>query len=123
MFTLEPGIYFIPSLLKKALKDKALSKFLVHAVVEEYFEFGGARCLLPILGGLSPLRHEQPGMQEAWCACNSAVASIVAGVRLEDDLVVTHNGVRSLTNVPRKVEDVERVMAGGEWESSATDTA
>lgn len=34
------------------------------------------------------------------------------GVRLEDDMVVTADGVRNLTNCPRTVEDVEGVMAG-----------
>lgn len=34
------------------------------------------------------------------------------GVRLEDDVVVTEDGVRNLTNCPRTVEDVEGVMAG-----------
>lgn len=34
------------------------------------------------------------------------------GVRLEDDLVVTEDGVRNLTNCPRTVEDVEGVMSG-----------
>lgn len=43
------------------------------------------------------------------------VGRMLAGVRLEDDLVVTATGTRCMTNVPRKVEDVERVMAGGEW--------
>ncbi len=38
-----------------------------------------------------------------------------AGIRLEDDLVVTAKGVKTLTNVPRTVRDVEAVMAGGEW--------
>ena len=37
------------------------------------------------------------------------------GVRLEDNVVVTDAGVRCLTHVPRSVEDVERVLAGGEW--------
>lgn len=37
------------------------------------------------------------------------------GVRLEDDVVVTADGARSLTNVPRSVADVEAVMAGGPW--------
>lgn len=37
------------------------------------------------------------------------------GVRLEDNVLVTQDGCRSLTDVPRTVEDVERVMAGGEW--------
>ncbi len=46
-------------------------------------------------------------------------AQNIAGVRLEDDLVVTATGVRSLTNVPRTVEDVEQVMAGGEWPPAA----
>lgn len=34
------------------------------------------------------------------------------GVRLEDDVVVTEDGVRNLTNCPRTVEDVEAVMDG-----------
>lgn len=34
------------------------------------------------------------------------------GVRLEDDVVVTRDGVRNLSNCARTVEDVERVMNG-----------
>lgn len=34
------------------------------------------------------------------------------GVRLEDDMVVTEDGVRNLTNCARTVEDVEGIMAG-----------
>lgn len=34
---------------------------------------------------------------------------------MEDDLVVTAKGVKTLTNVPRTVHDLEAVMAGGEW--------
>lgn len=37
------------------------------------------------------------------------------GVRLEDNVLITADGCRSLTDVPRSVEDVERVMAGGQW--------
>jgi len=37
------------------------------------------------------------------------------GVRLEDDVIVTETGARSMTNVPRSVEDVEAVMAGAPW--------
>ena len=37
------------------------------------------------------------------------------GVRLEDDVIVTEAGARSMTNVPRSVEDVEAVMAGAPW--------
>jgi Xaa-Pro dipeptidase len=37
------------------------------------------------------------------------------GVRIEDDVLVGEHGGVILTNVPRKVEDIERVMAGGLW--------
>eukprot|EP00475_Leptophrys_vorax_P042366 TRINITY_DN79933_c0_g1_i1.p1 TRINITY_DN79933_c0_g1~~TRINITY_DN79933_c0_g1_i1.p1 ORF type:complete len:242 (+),score=19.98 TRINITY_DN79933_c0_g1_i1:65-727(+) len=40
------------------------------------------------------------------------------GVRLEDDVVVTADGVENLTKCPRDVADVEAVMAGGEWPSA-----
>eukprot|EP00611_Tribonema_gayanum_P004400 TRINITY_DN1357_c0_g1_i3.p1 TRINITY_DN1357_c0_g1~~TRINITY_DN1357_c0_g1_i3.p1 ORF type:complete len:280 (+),score=75.44 TRINITY_DN1357_c0_g1_i3:687-1526(+) len=36
----------------------------------------------------------------------------IGGVRLEDDVLVTDNGIRNLTNCPRTVEDVEGVMSG-----------
>ena len=42
------------------------------------------------------------------------------GVRLEDDVVVTADGARSLTNVPRRVKDVEAVMAGAPWPPQQT---
>ena len=52
VITLEPGIYFIPSLLKPAFVDPKQSKFLVKAKLQEYFEFGGATIML--LGTLNP---------------------------------------------------------------------
>ena len=37
------------------------------------------------------------------------------GVRIEDDVVVTTDGARSMTNVPRTITDIEAVMAGAPW--------
>jgi Xaa-Pro dipeptidase len=37
------------------------------------------------------------------------------GVRLEDDVVVTADGVDNFTTCPRSVEEIESVMSGGEW--------
>jgi Xaa-Pro dipeptidase len=37
------------------------------------------------------------------------------GVRIEDDVLVTASGGRSLTRVPRDVEAIEAVMAGAAW--------
>jgi len=37
------------------------------------------------------------------------------GVRLEDDVLVTEDGIENFTICPRTVEDVERVMAGTPW--------
>eukprot|EP00897_Mesotaenium_endlicherianum_P000203 jgi/Mesen1/10183/ME000076S09693 len=37
------------------------------------------------------------------------------GVRLEDDVVVVSAGIENMTKCPRKIEDVEAVMAGKPW--------
>ena len=37
------------------------------------------------------------------------------GVRLEDDIVVTADGMESLTLCPRTVAEVEAVMRGATW--------
>jgi Xaa-Pro dipeptidase len=39
----------------------------------------------------------------------------LGGVRLEDDVLVTENGIENFTICPRRVEDVEAVMAGAPW--------
>jgi len=41
------------------------------------------------------------------------------GVRLEDDVLVTEGGIENFTICPRKVEDVEAVMAGAPWPPKA----
>jgi Xaa-Pro dipeptidase len=37
------------------------------------------------------------------------------GIRIEDDVIITADGAENMSNVPRTVEEVEAVMAGGEW--------
>lgn len=37
------------------------------------------------------------------------------GVRLEDMIVITGEGVQNITLCPRTVEEVEDVLAGGPW--------
>ncbi|KAK8956122.1 hypothetical protein KSP40_PGU010554 [Platanthera guangdongensis] len=37
------------------------------------------------------------------------------GIRIESDVVVTLNGCRNLTNVPREIWEIEAVMAGEPW--------
>lgn len=41
--TIEPGIYFIPALLKPALEDKTQSEFLNESKLTDLFDFGGVR--------------------------------------------------------------------------------
>lgn len=43
IITVEPGIYFIPYLLEKALADVNLKKYFVEKAVRDYFPFGGVR--------------------------------------------------------------------------------
>jgi len=42
------------------------------------------------------------------------------GVRLEDNVLITADGCRSLTDVPRAVADVEAVMRGAAWPTKGT---
>ena len=43
VFTVEPGIYFIPELIKKWKDEGINSKFLNFEKIEEYLNFGGMR--------------------------------------------------------------------------------
>lgn len=43
VITMEPGIYFIPALLKPALEEEEKAKFLNKEKVESLFDFGGIR--------------------------------------------------------------------------------
>ena len=40
------------------------------------------------------------------------------GVRLEDDVVVTADGIENYTTCPRLIEEIESVMSGGSWPPS-----
>ncbi|KAL0485409.1 Xaa-Pro dipeptidase [Acrasis kona] len=71
--TVEPGLYFVPRLLRKALADPVLSKFLNKEKLEQYFDFGG--------------------------------------IRIEDDVVVTKDGVLVLTSdVPKEIDEMEAII-------------
>ena len=43
VITIEPGLYFIPALLKPALEDEDKKKFLNREKIENFFNFGGIR--------------------------------------------------------------------------------
>lgn len=43
VLTIEPGIYFIPALLKPAFEDETKSQFLNQSKLTEMFDFGGVR--------------------------------------------------------------------------------
>lgn len=76
VLTVEPGCYFIPRFLKRALADEKQSKYLVKEKIEKFMHFGG--------------------------------------VRIEDDVVVTENGVENLTlDAPKHIKDIEELIASG----------
>src|SRR5699024_6431214 len=43
VLTIEPGLYFIPALLKPALEDDKISSFLNKSKLEGMMDFGGIR--------------------------------------------------------------------------------
>lgn len=76
VLTVEPGCYFIPRFLNRALTDEKQSKYLVKEKIERFMKFGG--------------------------------------IRIEDDVVVTDDGVEILTpGVPKDVDEIEKLMASG----------
>ena len=74
VITVEPGIYFIPALLKPALEDGEKSAFLNAVNIEKLYDFGG--------------------------------------VRIEDNLIITENGIENLTDVPKEIKEIEDIMRG-----------
>ena len=71
--TIEPGIYFVPAVLKPAIADPEKNQFLNTDKVESLLDFGG--------------------------------------VRIEDDIIVTDDGLENMTNVPKEVDEIENLMA------------
>ena len=43
VLTVEPGIYFIPDLIRKWRNDGHCSEFIDHSKLEDWYEFGGIR--------------------------------------------------------------------------------
>lgn len=43
IFTVEPGIYFIPELIKRWKKAEKFTEFLNYDIIEKYIDFGGMR--------------------------------------------------------------------------------
>lgn len=72
VITIEPGIYFIPALLKPALENSEQAGYLNREKVEGLFNFGG--------------------------------------IRIEDNLIITEDGVENLTDVPKEIKEIEDVM-------------
>src|SRR6056297_817858 len=74
VITIEPGIYFIPALLKKAFEDEEKSKFLNADKLQAFFDFGG--------------------------------------VRIEDNIIVTEDGCENMTDVPKEIKEIEKIIRG-----------
>lgn len=74
VITIEPGIYFVPAVLKPAIADPEKNKFLNTEKVESLLNFGG--------------------------------------IRIEDDIIVTENGMENMTSVPKEVDEIEALMKG-----------
>ena len=72
VITVEPGIYFIETLLLPAFDHEEKGKFLNKEEILKYMNFGG--------------------------------------VRLEDDVVVLTNSCEVISNVPREIDEVEKIM-------------
>lgn len=58
---------------------------------------------------------QDPGQSKYLVAEKIAEYRGFGGVRLEDDMLITETGNEILSNVPRTVEDIESVLAGGKW--------
>lgn len=71
--TVEPGVYFVEELLRRAKADAVVSPHICWEKVDRFRDFGG--------------------------------------VRIEDNIVVTADGVENLTSAPKEIEDIERIMA------------
>ena len=85
VLTVEPGLYFVDHTLDRALAD-----------TDSQGEKGGLSRFFTNPARLSQLRK-------------------MGGVRLEDVVAVTADGIENFTLTPRTPDEVESVMAGGAW--------
>jgi len=72
VITIEPGIYFVPAVLKPAIEDPQKNRFLNTDKVKSLLNFGG--------------------------------------IRIEDDIIVNEDGIENMTNVPKEVDVIEKLM-------------
>ena len=96
---------------------------MVKSVVQSYFGFGGANCLPPEHEGQTISRRACSLPQICKYFHSPLVSVLSAGIRLENNVLITKVGIQTLTNVPRDIEDVERVLAGGEWPNASATAA
>lgn len=110
--TVEPGCYFIQHLLDAALADPAQSKFINEPVLKVSVSF--LRVVSRTLS-LSRSLAISPSLPLTTLTLSLTQRfRNFGGVRLEDDVLVTKDGVEIFTWVPRTVEEIEAWMAGKE---------
>ena len=79
MLTVEPGCYFNPTLIAKALADPEQGKFVVQAKAEEYTPVGGVRLednVLVTATGIDNMTVVPRSVEEVEAACAGQITSL-----------------------------------------------
>lgn len=89
VITVEPGCYFIDSILDEAIVDEKIAKYFNVPVLSRFRKLGGGLLL-----------HSK-----------ALPYPFITKVRIEDDILVTENGCDVLTkNIPKTIAEIEAVM-------------